>query len=609
MSVATAEFAARIDSPARLLPEAAEAQVFWRLRTQIVRTLLRQSLRRSWLQVASVMLASGVLWLGLFMLFHEGFRFIRAGMVYPGLQAQLIHAMFNVFFLTLTVMLVFSSAIILYGSLYRGEEVKRLLTLPVRPERIVLHKFEEAVFFSGWGLILLGSPMLLAHGLVFHAPWYYYLLLFPFILTFVCVPATIGAIVCLLVVRLLPTARVHAMAAFTVLGLAAIGYLAWQTLASDNRNMMSFTWFHDVLTRLEFAEQQLLPSWWLSSGLLEATHPSKDRSGASAWQESLLFLSVLCSNTLALHWLLRQVAAKSFRTSYSHLQGIVPTRRRPQMAWIDRLVQAVCKPLPSAIRHMIVKDLRIFRRDPVQWSQFAIFSGLLVLYFLNIRRFDYSGVMEQWVTIMSFLNVAVVGLLLSTFTTRFIFPSISLEGRRFWILGTSPIARDTIVWGKFWFALAGAWPPSAVLVAVSDIALGVVNRSPFIVFMHQVECALMCIGLSSLAVGLGARLPNLRETSPARIASGFGGTLNLVLSTLYVLFVMLLTAIPTFFWSDSPWAAKADRYPATFLFGGWIGLGSDGSMVIGIGLTCVLGIAATVWPLRSGLRSFRSLEY
>jgi ABC-2 type transport system permease protein len=505
-------------------------------------------------------------------------------------------------------MLMFSSAIILYGSLYRGDEVKRLLTLPVRPERIVLHKFEEAVFFSGWGLVLLGSPMLLAHGLVFHAPWYYYLLLFPFILTFVCVPATLGAIVCLLVVRLLPAARVHAMALFAVVGLMAGCYLAWQALAYDNRDVMSFTWFHDVLARLEFAEQRLLPSWWLSSGLLEATHPARSRPGAPAWQESLLFLGVLCSNTLVLHWLLRWIAATSFRTSYSQLQGIVPARRRHHTAPIDRLVVALCQPLPSAIRHMIVKDLRIFRRDPVQWSQFAIFSGLLVLYFLNIRRFDYSGVMEQWVTVMSFLNVAVVGLLLSTFTTRFIFPSISLEGRRFWILGTSPIARDSIVWGKFWFALAGAWPPSVLLVVISDFALGVVGRSPFIVAMHQLECAVLCIGLSALAVGIGARLPNLRETSPARIASGFGGTLNLVVSTLYILSVMLVSAVPTFFWADSPWSAKGSS-PTNFLFGGWIGLGSHGSMVVGLVLTIALGVVATAWPLRSGLRAFRRLEY
>ena len=45
--------------------------------------------------------------------------------------------------------------------------------------------------------------------------------------------------------------------------------------------------------------------------------------------------------------------------------------------------------LPVPVRLLIVKDLRLFRRDPLQWSQFLIFLGLLALYFFNIRRFTY----------------------------------------------------------------------------------------------------------------------------------------------------------------------------------------------------------------------------
>jgi len=40
-------------------------------------------------------------------------------------------------------------------------------------------------------------------------------------------------------------------------------------------------------------------------------------------------------------------------------------------------------------------------------TQFAIFFGLLSLYFFNVRRFDYSGVMEKWVILISFFNLAV----------------------------------------------------------------------------------------------------------------------------------------------------------------------------------------------------------
>ena len=46
-------------------------------------------------------------------------------------------------------------------------------------------------------------------------------------------------------------------------------------------------------------------------------------------------------------------------------------------------------------------------------------------------------------------------------------------------------------------------------------------------------------------MGLGAIYPNFREDSPAKIVSGFGGTLNLVLNLLFVLVVVVLQLIPS----------------------------------------------------------------
>jgi hypothetical protein len=151
---------------------------------------------------------------------------------------------------------------------------------------------------------------------------------------------------------------------------------------------------------------------------------------------------------------------------------------------------------PQQTRLLIMKDLRLFRRDPVQWSQFLIFFGLLLLYFANVDRFRQhkSDInVLTWVNIVSFLNLAVVGLILSTFTTRFIYPLISLEGRRFWILSRLPLDRDTILWGKFLFAAFGSWLPCAALVAISDVMLDV---SVMVVAVHQLICLLLCLGLA-----------------------------------------------------------------------------------------------------------------
>ncbi len=128
------------------------------------------------------------------------------------------------------------------------------------------------------------------------------------------------------------------------------------------------------------------------------------------------------------------------------------------------------------MRLLFLKDWKLLRRDPVQWSQFLIFFGLLGLYFLNVDRFnnpqrDISYV--TWINMVSFLNLAVVGLILSTFTTRFIYPMISLEGHCFWILGLMPMKRDTVLWSKFVFAALGSWVPCATLILLSDVMLHV----------------------------------------------------------------------------------------------------------------------------------------
>ena len=103
-----------------------------------------------------------LVWAGLFGLFAEGFHFLKSTIPEPVTHDETARAVFSIFFVSLSFMLVLSTAIILYGSLYRSPEVRFLFSLPARIERIFLHKFQEAILFSSWGFLLLGSPMLAA---------------------------------------------------------------------------------------------------------------------------------------------------------------------------------------------------------------------------------------------------------------------------------------------------------------------------------------------------------------------------------------------------------------------------------------------------------------
>jgi ABC-2 type transport system permease protein len=571
-----------------------EARAFWRLRYRLTRTVLRQTVARARFRLVIVVVLSLVLWLGLFWLFADGFRVLKTGIRDPHTHDQTVRAVFGMFFAALMVMLVFSSGIILYGSLFRSPEVAFLLTIPARVERVFLHKFQEAVALSSWGFLLLGSPMLLAYGAVAGVPWYYFALLPPFLLAFIYIPAAIGAIVCMHVMRRLPSSRLYVLLIAVVVFVALAFWVGWSIFRGPRSTLFTPTWFQDVMGRLRYSEGRLLPSWWLSSGLLEAAR--------SVWSEGVLFLVVLIANALFCRQLAIWTATRVYRPAYNALYGRRAARKRIKPAHIDRLLWWLTALLPEQSRLMMVKDLRLFRRDPLQWSQFLIFFGLLSLYLLNIRGFGYDVQYVGWLNMVSFLNLSVVGLLMSTFTTRFVFPMISLEGRRFWMLGLLPLRRETILWSKFFFAAGCSILPCAALIALSDVML----RVPALVLAsHQLTCAILCVGLSGIAVGLGARLPNLREDSPSRIAAGFGGTLNLVISTLYILAVVLLTAVPCHFYLASNYGHTAhllsDRASLHRWLNFWLLSGTIGSIV--------LGVLATVVPLRIGFRAFRRLEF
>jgi ABC-2 type transport system permease protein len=587
-----------------------ESRAFWRLRRRIVGALLGQVFSRARFRFTLILVLSALLWYGLFWLFRDGFQFLRIALPYAAGHEETVRRVFGMFFAALMVMLVCSAGVILYGSLFCAPEVALLLTLAARPQRIFLHKFQEAVLFSSWGFVLLGSPMLLAYGVVAEAPWYYYAMLLPYLVAFLYIPAALGAILCLLVVRALPGRR-RLLTCLALLSLAVfVGWIVWSLIVGPESEMLTPGWFQEITGRLRFTEGRWLPSWWLCTGLIEASQRE--------WSEGVLFLGLLVANALFFCEVATWVAAGVYRPAYSAVQGHAAGHQRLHPAWLDRLLTRMSpilpRPawldwlllkvpvfLPRPMRLMMVKDARLFRRDPLQWSQFLIFFGLLALYFINIRRFSYSLRYIGWVNMVSFLNLSVVGLLLSTFTTRFIFPMISLEGRRFWLLGLLPLKRDSILWSKFLFAAGGSIVPCAALILLSDCMLRV---AWLVLLSHQLTCLLLCLGLSGIAVGLGARLPNTREHSPARIAAGFGGTLTLVISTLYILAIVLMTAVPYHFYLAAESQQTSDLLAEAVRFRWWLRTW----LIAGTAGSVVLGAIATVVPMWIGFRAFRRWE-
>ncbi len=169
--------------------------------------------------------------------------------------------------------------------------------------------------------------------------------------------------------------------------------------------------------------------------------------------------------------------------------------------------------------------------------QFVIVFGLLSFYALGMRSINRQLDQPRDLYLVVYLNLAVCGLALSTLTTRFVFPQYSLEGRRLWILAMSPLRVPLVALQKFFLSTTFTSLAAAFVVLVSGHTLRLERHE---IAFFTVAILLISMGLNALAVGLGVLFPQLEETNAAKIVSGFGGTLCLVLSFVYLTAFLVL---------------------------------------------------------------------
>jgi ABC-2 type transport system permease protein len=178
-------------------------------------------------------------------------------------------------------------------------------------------------------------------------------------------------------------------------------------------------------------------------------------AGRGDLRTSLFLGMVLLSNVLFLGVVTYRAGHYAYRRTWSIVQGASTKRRYRGDGVALRALGGMLVFLPRRLRLLVVKDLRTFLRDASQWSQFLLFFGLLALYIINLPRFGVEDLPPHWRSLVSNLNLGATCLTLATLTSRFVFPQLSLEGRRIWVTGLLPMRRALIIWGKFFFAAVG----------------------------------------------------------------------------------------------------------------------------------------------------------
>lgn len=253
------------------------------------------------------------------------------------------------------------------------------------------------------------------------------------------------------------------------------------------------------------------------------------------------------------------------------------------MRWVTR-------PFSAQTQLIAIKDLKTFFRDTSQWSQLILLLALVVVYVYNFSVLPLQGnplVTFYFKNVIAFLNLALAGFVVSAVSVRFIFPSISLEGKAFWVLQTAPISLRRMWWAKFWVGLMPLLILGEVLVLATNTYLRVM---PFMMWLSGLTLFGMSFSIVSLGLAVGAAYPNFDADNAARVAAGVGGLLYMILCMSFIGVVVVLEAWPVYVLFSS-WL-RGDAVSA----GAWSGIVI--SLVSVVIVNAGVFVGSTVYGLR-----------
>jgi len=522
-----------------------------KVKTSPLFLLLRLNALHSWRRLLSIRQQSRLLTviIGVFVvgylvlafeLFYHGMKFIAK---FPGLGAVLTERLLYTLFAFLFGLLLLSNLVISYTNLFRNRETTYLLPMPISTQTIFQWKFIESMVLASWAFLFLIAPLLVAFGLVRDVPWHFYPLTAALIALFIILPGVLGSALAIGIGRHLDRKSFQVVLLLLAVLLLAFVAFWWKAnpVDDDLLDKRTLEALDRLLAKTRFTMFPFLPSYWLSSAVLQ-------------WAEgitnsALFFATVLFSHTL----FFGSIAFTRFGSLFYDTASAVQSRashgfklnftsgdhstRRPGV--LEKLVARVPWLQPDT-RALAIKDLRMFWRDTTQWGQSVMFFGLLGAYIINLRNFTHQLTSPFWIHAVAFLNLGACAFNLASVTTRFVFPQFSLEGRRLWIIGLAPMGLSRVVMTKYWLA--------SILSLL--VTLGLVTLSCYLLKMPWDDVSffgavvtVMTFALNGLAVGLGVLFPNVKETNPNKIVSGFGGTLCFVLSSIYIIASLALLVV------------------------------------------------------------------
>lgn len=446
--------------------------------------------------------------------------------------------------LVITSMLLFSSVIISFSTFFLSDDLQLLMSRPIRAESFYTARLLETVGLAAWMPLFFAAPVFINAGVLFGAGWDYYALLPLVLAPLGFMSASLASLVTLALTNVLPAHRTRDVMVF--LGVLVFVVLFVLFRAINPEELLGDKQFGNTMEMFA-ALGTPTTSWWPSAWAMEALRPTLRGEGlGEAWRPlaglyttagGLYFLGAWGFRRWHFAGFSKALEGRHAGGGLERAGGWLAGRRAsgPEAAKraIARLAARAGRLSPT--REMMAKDARIFIRDTAQWSQLVLLVALVVVYLLNFRYFrslGEGGIIGPFGLFV--MNIGLCGFIVASVGVRFLYPAISLEGRAFWLIRTSPQTMHHFVLSKW---VTGAVPLVVISLVLTLASNWMIGASGWLALVSTVVILALDLGLAGLGVGLGALYPRFDSDDASKIATSFGGMLYMLLGLLLVLVV------------------------------------------------------------------------
>lgn len=458
--------------------------------------------------------------LGLLYGLHVGFfRLLKYLMTIELLGPLLMWKLTAMMFLMTFSMVTVSSLLTSLTTLYYSHDLRFLLKAPVSLRTVFLDKSLESAFFASWMIGLILVPYVLAVSRVLHLGSGFFAAFAAALPPFLLLAASVGIGFTLLLLYLFPSSRTRDVVwVFSSLSLTVTYGLV--RFAQPERLIRpdALKVVAEYLNFLQAPTAPYLPSWWLTRGLQAAA--------SGRWLDCARDAALLWAGAVAVYTLLVALAGATYFTGYSGAQEGALRKRAHSYA-------------PLRVPPLLWKEWVAFRRDVKHWSQMLLIVGLVFVYLFSIRRLPLDS--PDLRSLVAFLNVGTAGFVIAALGLRFTFPSVSLEGKAWWILRSAPLGVEQVMRQKFVFS---AVPMLTVALVLGLMTNHILDADRFTACLSLGALLTVALVVCAMGVGFGSLFPRFTVENIHQIESSLGGFVYMAASLFYIGLTLAILAAP-----------------------------------------------------------------